>query len=75
MAVFDMLVYSDATASIMPQTAESLTSTDALVWTLKLHPNIKFSDGTPYDAAAVKFNCAPAPGSQPTTPTGPPRPT
>jgi peptide/nickel transport system substrate-binding protein len=56
-AVFDMLMYSDLkTSTIVPQTAESLTSTDALVWTLKLHPNIKFSDGTPYDAAAVKFN-------------------
>jgi peptide/nickel transport system substrate-binding protein len=26
------------------------------VWTMKLRPNIKFSDGTPYDANAVKFN-------------------
>ena len=56
-AVFDMLMYTDLkTSTVVPQTAESLTSTDALVWTLKLHPNIKFSDGTPYDAAAVKFN-------------------
>jgi len=56
-AVYDMLLYSDLkTSTIVPQTAESLTSADALVWTLKLHPNIKFSDGTPYDAAAVKFN-------------------
>jgi peptide/nickel transport system substrate-binding protein len=56
-AVFDMLVYTDpTTGGVVPQTAESLSSTDALVWTLKLHPNIKFTDGTPYDAAAVKFN-------------------
>src|SRR5438067_6079085 len=56
-AVYDMLLYSDLkTSTITPQTAESLTSADALVWTLKLHPNIKFSDGTPYDAAAVRFN-------------------
>jgi peptide/nickel transport system substrate-binding protein len=54
--IFDMLVYNDANGVVQPQTAESLTSTDALVWTLKLKPNIKFSDGTPYDAAAVKFN-------------------
>ena len=26
------------------------------MWTLKLRPNIKFTDGTPFDAAAVKFN-------------------
>jgi peptide/nickel transport system substrate-binding protein len=56
-AVYGMLMYSDLkTSTVMPGMAESLTSTDALVWTLKLHPNIKFSDGTPYDAAAVKFN-------------------
>ena len=55
--VFDMLAYSDpADGEVKPQTAESLTSTDAVVWTLKLQPNIKFSDGTAYDAAAVKFN-------------------
>jgi peptide/nickel transport system substrate-binding protein len=56
-AVFDTLVYSDPIAGqIQPQLASSLTSTDALVWTLKLKPNVKFSDGTPLDAAAVKFN-------------------
>jgi peptide/nickel transport system substrate-binding protein len=56
-AVYDMLVYSDPIAGrIQPQTADSLTSTDATVWTLKLKPNIKFSDGTAYDTGAVKFN-------------------
>src|SRR3954451_24413026 len=55
--IFDMLVYSDLKdGQVKPQTAESLTSTDALVWTLKIKPNIKFSDGTNYDAAAVKTN-------------------
>jgi peptide/nickel transport system substrate-binding protein len=55
MMVYDELVYSD-NGTITPQTAQSLTSADAVVWTLKLKPNIKFSDGTAYDAAAVKFN-------------------
>jgi peptide/nickel transport system substrate-binding protein len=55
-AVFDMLVYRDlASSTVVPQTAQSLTSPDGLVWTLKLHPNIKFSEGTAYDAGAVKF--------------------
>ena len=55
--IYDMLVYSDlADGVVKPQTAESLTSTDAVVWTLKLQPNIKFSDGTDYDAAAVQYN-------------------
>jgi peptide/nickel transport system substrate-binding protein len=56
-AVYDVLVYTDTTdGQVKPQTADSLTSSDGQVWTLKVKPNIKFSDGTPYDAAAVKFN-------------------
>src|SRR5262249_36615241 len=39
MMIFDELLYSDGGA-ITPQTAVSLTSTDAVVWTLKLHPSI-----------------------------------
>lgn len=55
--VFDLLVYSDPkTGTVKGNTVESLTSSDALVWTMTLRPNIKFTDGTPYDAAAVKFN-------------------
>ncbi len=29
---------------------------DASVWTLTLHPNISFSDGTPLNAEAIKYN-------------------
>ena len=37
--------------------AESWTiSDDALTYTFKLRPGITFHDGTPFDAAAVKFN-------------------
>src|SRR5207247_709880 len=54
-AVFDPLMYSD-NGAVKPSSAESLTSSDATVWMLKLHPNMKFSDGTPWDAAAVKYN-------------------
>ncbi len=40
-----------------PYFAESLTpSADFATWTLKLRPGIVFSDGSPYDAAAVKAN-------------------
>jgi peptide/nickel transport system substrate-binding protein len=58
LAIFDVLVYENTSGdgSVQPGTADSLTSSDAMVWTLKIHPGIKFSDGTPYDAAAVKFN-------------------
>src|SRR5687768_14233333 len=56
-AVYDSLVLTDnKTNEVQPILAESLTSTDNIVWTLKLRPNIKFSDGTPYDAEAVKYN-------------------
>jgi peptide/nickel transport system substrate-binding protein len=56
-AVFDTLVYEDqVTGKIVPRLAESFDSTDAITWTLKLRANVKFSDGTPYDADAVKFN-------------------
>ena len=54
-AIFDMLLYTDG-GIVTPQLATSLTSTDALVWTLTLHPGVKFTDGTNYDAAAVKYN-------------------
>jgi ABC-type transport system substrate-binding protein len=31
-------------------------SSDGLTWTFTLRQNVKFSDGTPFDAAAVKFS-------------------
>jgi peptide/nickel transport system substrate-binding protein len=56
-AVFDSLVYEDQyTGKIVPRIAQSFQSSDATNWTLKLRTGVKFSDGTPYDADAVKFN-------------------
>src|SRR5579859_2366146 len=57
-AVYDnLLVYDTATGTYVPKVAESLTSdASQTVWTLKLRPGIKFTDGTPYDSAAVVFN-------------------
>src|SRR5213078_2078192 len=55
-AVFDTLMYDDRESNIVPQTAASMTSTDGIVWTLKIRPNIKFSDNSPYNADAIKFN-------------------
>jgi peptide/nickel transport system substrate-binding protein len=56
-AIYDTLMrWNPSTGKYSPQTAASLdSSADSLEWTLKLKPNIKFSDGTAYDAAAVKF--------------------
>ncbi|NUS55081.1 MAG: ABC transporter substrate-binding protein [Streptomycetaceae bacterium] len=56
-AIYDSLFYSEPkTGKAVPQTGESLTADPTgTVWTLKIKPNIKFTDGTPYDAAAVKW--------------------
>lgn len=56
-AVYDTLMRYDPDAGKYEgRTAESVTSSaDFLEWTVKLKPNIKFTDGTPYDAEAVAF--------------------
>lgn len=56
-AVYDTLVrYNPQTGAYDNNFATSVTSNaDFTVWTVKLKDGIKFSDGTPYDAAAVKF--------------------
>lgn len=44
-------------SNIVPDLAESWSkSDDGLKWTFKLRRNVKFHDGTPFDADAVKFN-------------------
>ena len=56
-AVYDTLMrYDIATKTYKPQLAESITSNaDSTEWTLKLRAGVKFSDGTDYDAEAVRF--------------------
>lgn len=57
MAIYDTLMrYNPDTRKYEGRTAQSLEpNADFTVWTLKLKPNIKFNDGTAYDANAVKF--------------------
>ncbi|MGW0660398.1 ABC transporter substrate-binding protein [Streptodolium elevatio] len=58
-ALYDMLVWTNpSTGSVEPQVADRLTAKDATskTWQLVLRPGIKFTDGEPYDAAAVKAN-------------------
>ena len=55
--VFETLVTTpDDRTDVLPGLAESwTTSADGLAWTFKLRRNVRFHDGTPLDAAAVKF--------------------
>ncbi|AYJ48313.1 ABC transporter substrate-binding protein [Rhodococcus sp. P1Y] len=56
-AIYGALLYLDvANNEFEPGMAESVTSADGKVWTLKLRPGMTFTDGTPFDAAAVEYN-------------------
>ncbi|MEO8695296.1 MAG: ABC transporter substrate-binding protein [Acidimicrobiales bacterium] len=57
-AIYDRLVeWNPLTKKYDMKTAESLTpNATNTEWVLKVRPNIKFADGTAYDAAAVKIN-------------------
>ena len=54
-AVYDTLMRYDPTSGqFVPRVAESLEhNADNTQWTLKLRPNVKFSDGSALDSAAV----------------------
>ena len=55
--VYDGLLGFDSNMKAIPQLAASWeASPDAKVFTFHLRPNIKFQDGTPLDAEAVKLN-------------------
>jgi len=56
--IFQSLVgFKPGGSEVVPQLATSWTpSSDALSWTFKLRTGVKFSDGTPFNAAAVCYN-------------------
>jgi peptide/nickel transport system substrate-binding protein len=55
--VYDTLIYKDAQGSYISGLATSWEeSADGLTYTFKLRQGVKFHDGTPFDAKAVKFS-------------------
>ncbi len=56
-ALYDTLLVRNADGSLGPSLAtEWKASDDGLSYTLKLRDDVKFQDGTPFNAEAVKFN-------------------
>lgn len=52
-----LVKYKGSTTEVVPVLAEKWTvSADGTVWTFTLRKNVKFHDGTPFDAAAVVWN-------------------
>src|SRR5215831_12731796 len=55
--VFDPLCVQAADGSVKPYLAQSVTpNADYTRWTIRLRPGIRFHDGSPLDANAVKLN-------------------
>jgi ABC-type transport system substrate-binding protein len=56
MHIHETLVKRDPNMDLVPCLAESwTTSADLLTWTFKLKKGVKFQDGTPFNADAVKY--------------------
>jgi peptide/nickel transport system substrate-binding protein len=54
--IYDSLLRQNADGSYSPGLAKSATVVDPQTIVIELQPNVKFSDGTPMDADAVKFS-------------------
>lgn len=54
--IFDTMVERDAQMKLVPGLALSWKSVDPTTWEFKLRPGVKFTDGEPMDAQAVKYS-------------------
>jgi peptide/nickel transport system substrate-binding protein len=54
--VFDPLVQRDNAGKLQPSLATSWKLVKPTTWEFKLRSDVKFSDGEPFDAAAVKYS-------------------
>ncbi len=55
-SIYDTLVDIDLNGNYVPVLAESWETPDPRTWILHVRQGIKYPDGTPFDAAVVKFN-------------------
>jgi peptide/nickel transport system substrate-binding protein len=54
--VYDTLVHRDANLNLKPGLALSWRAVDPTTWEFKLRTGVKFQDGEPFNAEAVKFS-------------------
>ncbi len=64
--IFDTLIRVDVNGEIRPRIATSVESEDRQTWIIELREGVTFTDGTPFDAEALKFNWERA--QEPTSP-------
>ncbi len=54
--LYDTLIWRDAKLNLKPGLALSWRAVDATTWEFKLRPGVRFHDGEPFNAQAVKFS-------------------